>query len=110
MSYTQGFSVTYETVTPESAEDGEAEDYGFLVESVSFRDAMGALRWYRGSHVEADSYVGSRPHNPRRFSFIGAEENYNTGEITSYSLHLPDYITPASRMRIARLVGCYGAR
>ena len=104
-----GFNITYETVTPESAEDGEAAESGFLVEDVTFREAMDELRWYRGGYVEADSYAGGRPHNPRWFTFVGADENYSTGAVTSYSLHLPDHITPASRMRIARLLGCYGA-
>jgi hypothetical protein len=100
-----GFSITYDIVTPESAEDGDVADSGFLVEGVTFREAMDELRWYRGGHVEADSYP---VRNPRWFTFIAASENYATGEVTSYSLHIPEHITEASRQRIARLLGCYG--
>ena len=107
MSYAQGFSITYETVTPESAEDGDYAESGFLAEGVTFREVMDELRWYRGGYAEADCYP---VHNPRRFTFVGADEDYSTGAVTSYSLHLPEHITPASRMRIARLINCYGAR
>lgn len=100
-----GFNITYDIVTPESAEAGCAADSGFLVEGVTFREAMEELRWYRGGHVEADSYP---VRNPRWFTFIAASENYATGEVTSYSLHIPPQITEASRQRIARLLGCYG--
>ena len=102
-----GFSITYDIVTPESAENGDYAESGFLVEDVTFREAMDELRWYRGGYVEADSFP---VHNPRWFTFVAASENYATGEVTSYSLHIPRHITPASRMRIARLVGCYGAK
>lgn len=105
-----GFSITYEIVTPESAEDGDNAESGFLVEDVTFRDAMDELRWYRGAYVEADSYAGGRPHRPRWFTFYNADEDYSTGAVTNYSLHLPERITDASRMRIARLLGCYGAK
>lgn len=102
-----GFSITYSVVTPESAEDGDYADHGFLAENVSFRDAMDELRWYRGGYVEADSFP---VHRPRWFTFVSADEDYATGARTSYSLHVPDHITEASRMRIARLLGCYGVR
>ncbi len=101
-----GFSITYATATPESEKHGDYADTGFLVEDVTFREAMDELRWYRGGYVEADSYP---VHNPRWFTFVGADEDYSTGAVTNYSLHLPRHITTASRMRIARLLGCYGA-
>ena len=101
------FDITYETVTPESAENGDSADAGFLAENLTFREAMDELRWYRGGHVEADSCP---VHRPRWFTFIAASENYATGEVTSYSLHIPEHVTESSRQRIARLLGCYGAR
>jgi len=36
------FSVTYEIVTPESAEYGDAEDRGWVVEDATLRDALEA--------------------------------------------------------------------
>lgn len=104
-----GFSITYEVITPESAEDGDIADSGFLVEDVTFREAMDELRWYRGAYVEADSYA-TAPHRARWFTFYNADEDYSTGAVTNYSLHLPKHITDASRMRIARLLGCYGVK
>lgn len=102
------FAITYETFTEESAEEGESADSGFLAEGLTFREAMDKLR-YVGGYVEADSYSGSRPHRPRWFTFYNAEMNFAKGETTNYALHLPESLSDASRMRIARLVGCYGA-
>jgi hypothetical protein len=99
------FSITYEKITPESAEDGEAAERGFLYEELTFREAMDALRWSRGAYVEADSYPVK---SPRWFTFYNTDENYATGEVTNLSLHLPKSLTSATRARIARLVGCYG--
>jgi len=102
----KGFSITYDIVTPESAEDGDLADCGMHAEGLTFREAMDELRWHRGCHVEADSYP---LHRPRWFTFYEAEHDYATGAVTSYSLHIPEHITEASRKRIARIVGCYGA-
>lgn len=101
------FSITYETVTPESAEHGETDDFGFLHENLTFREAIDFLQCCLGCHVEADCFP---VRGPRWFTFYKAEENYSTGSETSYSLHLPDNITEPSRQRIARLVGCYGVK
>ena len=101
------FQITYEIVTPESAEHGEAEERGMFMENVTFREAMSELRWHRGCYVEADCCPVQ---NPRWFTFFDADENYVTGERTIYSLHIPEHITESSRMRIARLLGCYGVR
>jgi hypothetical protein len=104
---TKQFSITYEIVTPESALNGEAEEQGFIVKDVSFRDAMDELRQHRRNYVEADCLP---VHRPRWFTFYDVAEDYVTGARTSYSLHLPDHITESSRMRIARYVGCYGVK
>lgn len=104
------FSITYEIVTPESAEQGEAANQGFHLEDLRFRDAYEELRSLGavGCHCEADSYP-LRWSPPRWFSFVDVSENYATGEVTSYALHIPENITSASRMRIARLLRCYGS-
>lgn len=106
----QLFSITYETVTPESAEHGEAEAQGFYLEGVSFAEAMSYLRNLGaiGCYCEADSYPVSTSCPPRWFTFYDVDTNYATGEATSYALHIPNNVTPSSRMRIARAVGCYG--
>jgi len=102
------FAITYETVTPESAEDGEAADRGWVVENASLSDCYSDL--YNagaiGCYVEADCYP---VREPRWLTFYKVDENYATGAETSWSLHLPETLTPASRRRIARLFNCYGA-
>ena len=47
------FSVTYETITPESAADGESADDGYVCEDVSLREAIGELH---GASVEPSCY------------------------------------------------------
>jgi hypothetical protein len=103
----KGFSITYETVTPESAEHGEAEDAGFYLQELTFSEAWSYLRNLGaiGCHCEADSYP---IRNPSWFTFYQVDENYATGEVTSYALHVPSQVTESSRMRIARALGCYG--
>jgi hypothetical protein len=100
-----GFNITYSIVTPESAEHGDIAESGFRAENLTFREAMDELRWYRGGYVEADCLP---VHRPRWFTFCEADHDYATGAVTSYSLHIPEHVTEASRQRIARLLGCYG--
>lgn len=100
MKLTRGFSVTYETVTPESAEYGDVDDSGFLLEESSFRDAITYLE--PGSHIEADcSPVNG---GVRWFTAYG-ERNYLARETENISLHLPKNLTVATRLRIARYLG-----
>lgn len=75
--------VTYDIVTPESAEDGDVAEAGWEREQEpeTFRDALDTLRRYgpfdhiqhNGSHISAYGY---------------AEDNYRTGESTSYCVHI----------------------
>lgn len=102
------FSVTFETVTPESAEHGDFEDSGFVSENVSLREAVETLGYGNG-RVEANCYPVNLHCVPRWFTAYQTSENYTTGETENRSLHLPDNITPSSALRIARLLGCYGA-
>lgn len=98
---TQGFSVTYEIVTQESAEYGDAAERGFHAENVSFRQAMSDIPQ---GHIEANCYPIDG--GVRWFTSYGETDCY--GETESISLHLPDNITPSSRLRIARYLECYG--
>jgi len=102
------FSVTYEIVTPESAEYGDAEDRGWVVEDATLRDALEACNGC-GCYCEPDSSFRERP---RWLTFYkvneGTREYYETGAEESRSLHIPDTVTVASARRIARLAGAYG--
>ena len=97
------FSITYETVTHESAEYGEAEDSGFEYESLSLREAFDVMRWH-GNALQADRYPISLQYPPRWLSWEG-EQDFSTGAYTYRSLHLPDSLTASTKLRIARLFG-----
>jgi hypothetical protein len=106
------WNVTYELITPESAEHGEAAERGFELENASLRDAIGAAT---GSsyHAEADCYPVNSNCVPTWFTFYqheaGTAHEFETGELTNRSLHIPESVTVASRLRIAKLLRCYGA-
>lgn len=106
----QLFGITYETVTPESAEHGEADSSGVYMDNMLFAEAMSYLRNLGaiGCYCEADSYPVSTSCPPRWFTFYEVDQDYTTGAVTSYSLHVPHNVTPSSRMRIARALGCHG--
>jgi len=105
------FSVTYATVTEDSARDGDYADSGYLAQDVSLREAIAAIGYVGHlGYCEADSSRISLEEPPRWFSFPDEEGNYRTGERTDKALHLPEGLTPSSRMRIARLLGCYGVK
>lgn len=104
-----GFSVTYETVTPKSAEIGDAAERGFLLQDASFRDAIETFNAERDwTIVEADSHPISAEFPPRWLTDCG-EMQFASGETRSVSLHIPEGVTGSSAIRIARLVNCYGA-
>ena len=74
-------SKTYEIITHESAENGEAEDAGFIFESepFTFRDLVRELRSYThfsSSVVDRYTWASTEP-----------EQDYRTGEYRSESLH-----------------------
>ena len=100
------FSVAFETVTHESAEVGEAESSGFELENASLREALNTIGGCEGG-IEANE---SPVRFPRWFTFYKQNEDYSTGEVTNMSLHIPETVTRSSRLRIAKLIGCYGLR
>lgn len=101
------FTVTYDIVTPESAENGDTEESGFIAKHVPLREAMDLVTGTRTQYVdgvecmECDEYP---VREPRWITVINGRE-YTTGAQESRSLHMPENITPASRLRIARLLG-----
>ena len=103
------FTVTYTTVSPESAEQGEACAAGFALpggwkidtyndpkadtdgiklDLRSALDVTGSSLTWVGDWFDADS----------------TDEDYTTGEVTRYSLHPPRSITPSSLARLRRLL------
>ena len=102
------WNVSYATYTPESIELGDAEERGFEAEGVSFRDAIGYFGYPYLGEVQADSWPLSLNCAPRWLTH-SEQADFRTGESRELDLLIPEQITPSSRMRIARLVGCLGA-
>lgn len=98
------FSVTFETVTPESAAEGEAAARGFIAERVTLREARDLLR-FEGDACEASDYPG-----PARWYTFAPDRDARTGAETCKALHLHPPITNASAQRVARLFGYGRAR
>lgn len=99
------FSITYEIITQESAENGDCEESGFHAENITLREAYDILRW-TGGHCEAsDSTIG-----PGSWLSFYCEMDPMTGETTNYGLHMPRNTTNATRRRIAKLFRCYGVK
>lgn len=95
------FSVTFEIVTHESAENGETEEHGFVVQDVSLREALRDF----GNHAQAaNSWPVSRSYPPR-WLIAPSDKDYATGAEETRSLHFPRDITPSSAIRIARMLG-----
>ena len=110
-----GFSVTFERWTHEDIELGDTDDRGFVIQDVSLRDATRLGLEYR-----EPSYSGycepndSRLDCTRWLTFPSwndcTRENIETGITEQRSLHFPESITAASRIRIARLFRAYGTQ
>lgn len=98
------FSVTYEIVTEESAEDGDSAESGFVGEGLSLRDALDLAASTESCHcgrsaVEASD---SRPGMAQWVTFYNSQD-WQSGQFENRSLHIPDGVTAASRARIVRL-------
>lgn len=106
-------NVTYETVTPESAERGDYDDCGFL-------DYSGLRHSVRGLWGEAAGKLKAECAMPLRvalyhvypqhaeggtFREIDGRTDYRTGEVETRALHASYSVTPASLARLARVMG-----
>lgn len=105
------FTVTYDVVTPESAEYGDAAERGFASpggwkqedrpEPVTLREALRAA----GSRGGGPSRRGYGFEDCGRwFATVDADQDYRTGEETTYAIHPPKGITPSSYRRVSRLL------
>lgn len=101
------FGVTFEIITPESAEDGEADSRGWIEEGASLRDALKALHGTRTNRVGGveDISLDSWPcERPRSITVTNGSE-FETGAHESRALHIPASVTRSSARRIARAAG-----
>ena len=105
------FNVSYEIVSPESAECGESAESGFICEGCSLRDALELVRETRTS--DCDGILGIEANDSRidqaRWITIHNGMEFFTGCYENRSIHFPESLTPSTRRRIARILGAYGA-
>jgi hypothetical protein len=104
------FFVTYDIVTPESAEQGDAAESGFASpggwhhddrpEPVTLKEAL-RIVGYGGRPA-----CGAFDDGGWGFYATDRDQDYRTGEETSYAIHPAITITPASYRRVRRLLGC----
>lgn len=102
------FSVTFEIVTPESAEQGDYDESGFICEGSRLRDAIDDVRSTRTNQVDGVECIEMSASNIAVADWISIRNGmeFETGAWESRSLHIPNNVTTASRRRIARLIGC----
>lgn len=74
-------SKTYEVITPESAEDGDIADSGFIFkdEEWTFRELVERINW--GYHNS------NRPHGVPDWLSTEPELDHRDGSYTTYTLH-----------------------
>jgi hypothetical protein len=100
------FNVTYQITTPESAELGDTDECGFVIENASLRDAIEAVRGTRTNEVSGIECVEPSEYPGDSFRWITVVNGmeYLTGAQECRAIHIPDNVTNASRARILRLV------
>ena len=108
------FRLTYQTVTPESAEYGDMANHGFVSRTGNYnparnyfpknpalftlREALDIFEKHGNGTIQANEWPLS---NPRWFD--NCVEEYG-GSVT-IGLHLPEHLTASTRLRIARYLG-----
>lgn len=106
-----GFRVTYEIVTPESAEEGDAAERGFIGRQFGLKWTIEEALAADDSDLnmslrEASRHVSAAMEDCGTwFSEIDGRQDYASGAEERRSLHPPANITAASYGRLARLVG-----
>jgi hypothetical protein len=108
----QGFSVTFERYFPHDEHEDvcEADERGFVIEDVSFRDALRLGLEYRDPSYAAACEADCYPARGVRWLTFHAwndctRENIEQGISESRSLHFPDQLTESSRARVCRMFG-----
>lgn len=95
------FRVTYEIVTHESAEHGDAESRGYVQPGEWRTDDAGDGLTLR----EAMRLAAPQEDSGRWWSEVDGRQNYTTGAVETRSIHPPRNITPSSYARVSRVLG-----
>lgn len=91
----RGFTVTYSTITPESAENGDYEESGFVCQDVSLREAYEECGRFL---IEDCGHWFSNPEYGH-----GTRDYFEQGREEQRDLHPPRGITPSSYARLRKL-------
>jgi hypothetical protein len=97
------FNVTFERITDESAEIGDAEERGFIAEDVSLRAALSYASQTISAEMSAAEPNDSNISAARWITFYGGRDIHD-GDFVNASIHFPEHITGASRARLVRLL------
>jgi hypothetical protein len=95
------FRVTYDVVTPESAEQGDYAESGYYSRGGWKHEDESSWTLHE---VVSQFGRNSLEDNGRWFSSTDSDTDYRTGEDTSYSVHPPRSITAASYARLRRIL------
>lgn len=103
------FRVTYEIVTPESAEHGDAEENGFVMPG-EWRDSIDVAMKKPDSAYDITLREAMRLAHPQEdcgtwWSECDGRQDYRTGAYETRSIHPPENISPSSYRRVTRLLG-----
>lgn len=103
------FRVTYEIVTPESAEYGDAAERGFVMPGEWRDDIETAMTQPRDAYDmtlrEAIGLAYPQEDCGRWWTESDGRQDYRTGAVETRSIHPPENITAASYARVSRLMG-----
>lgn len=102
------FNVTYDIVTQESAEYGDTAESGFISRDSKLRDAIADLfdTYGHNTGIECIEAAEAPLRDPCWITVYNSAD-YKTGAQESRSLHLPDNMTRASKLRLCRLLNVY---
>jgi len=95
------WNVTFDTITPESVEEGDYESCGYELENVSLREALDVFG-SRASEANEWPITGTVQWFDGDYEVIRSDDIYEQKKL---SLHIPRQITSSSRLRLARYLG-----
>ncbi len=102
------FTVTYEIVTPESAENGDYAELGFVL-SGGWKEPLDRTKTAPEdcamSLREAMQLAYPQENSGRWWQESEGREDYRTGARETRAIHPPKNITPSSYARISRILG-----
>jgi hypothetical protein len=99
------FSVTFDIVTEESAEDGEASKSGYVLESAPLDDAIRSVLTTECNTIDGQTIYANETNGRINWVTVSHAMNWITGEYETRHLHIPKTVTAASTRRIAKLLG-----